>query len=107
VLNGSGFIQTVNSLNKEKTMFTLDPAIDLIQTGKKNFVNTVFAQNKGIADALNSFVDAQTAYTKSAAKAGSDTYTKLTKESIKTVEDIAKYDYAKNFEVFTKSFQTK
>ena len=49
-------------------MFTLDPAIDLIQTGKKNFVNTVFANNSTIADALNGFVDAQTEYTKRQSK---------------------------------------
>ena len=52
-------------------MFTTfaDAAIDAVQSTKKNFVNTV-VQHKGIADALNQFVDAQTAYTKAAVSAG-------------------------------------
>jgi hypothetical protein len=88
-------------------MFTFDPAIDAFQTGKKTFVNSVFANQKGIADALNSFVDAQTAYTKSAVKAGTDTYTKLTKEAVSTVEGVAKYDYSKHFTDMNKFWQTK
>ena len=52
-------------------MFTLDTTIDAIQTGKKQFVNTVFAKNETIAKTLNEFVDAQTAYTKEAITAGS------------------------------------
>jgi hypothetical protein len=88
-------------------MFTLDPAIDAFQTGKKNFVNSVFANQRGVADALNGFVDAQTAYTKSAVKAGTDSYTKLTKEMVNTVEGAAKYDYSKHFTDFNKFWQTK
>lgn len=88
-------------------MFTLDTTIDAIQTGKKQFVNTVFAQNKTVAEALNQFVDAQTEYTKAAAKAGTDVATKLASESVKAAQEAAKFDFAKATETFTKSFQAK
>jgi len=88
-------------------MFTLDTTIDAIQTGKKNFVNTVFAQNKTVADALNQFVDAQTAYTKSAVKAGTDVATTLASEGVKTAQEAAKVDFSKVTETFTKAFQAK
>ena len=39
-------------------MFTLDAAIDTVQNGKKQFVNT-FVPNESIKETLNSFVDAQ------------------------------------------------
>jgi len=59
-------------------MFTFfaDTVIDAVQTSKKNFVNTVI-QHKGIADALNQFVDAQTAYTKAAVTAGTQAVTSI------------------------------
>ena len=82
-------------------MFTPDTTIDFVQTSKKNFVNTVFAQNEKIADALNQFVDAQTAYTKSAVKAGTDVATKLSAEAVKAAQEVAKFDYAKAFTNFT------
>ena len=41
-------------------MFTADALIDTVQTGKKTFVKT-FVQNEKIAEALNNFVDAQSA----------------------------------------------
>lgn len=88
-------------------MFTLDSTIDLIQTTKKTAVSTIFANQQGIADALNLFVDAQTEYTKKAARAGTDVVTKLSSEAVKVASDVAKYDYAKTFEQFTKSFQAK
>lgn len=88
-------------------MFTIDTTIDTIQTGKKNFVNTVFAQNKTVATALNSFVDAQTAYTKSAVKAGTDVATTLASESVKAAQEAAKVDFGKFTETFTKAFQAK
>ena len=85
-------------------MFTLDSTIDSIQTGKKLFVNTVFANNATVADALNKFVDAQAAYTKSAAKAGTEVLTTLSTEVTKAVQEAAKFDYT---EAFTKAFQAK
>ena len=88
-------------------MFTLDPAIDLIQTGKKNFVNTVFANNDKIASALNGFVDAQTEYTKKAVKASTDSATQIGAEVTKLVQEAVKFDYFKAVENFTKSFNTK
>lgn len=53
-----------------------DAAIDAVQTSKKQFVNT-FVQHEGIAKTLNSFVDAQTSYTKSAVTAGTVAATSL------------------------------
>lgn len=43
--------------------------VDSIQTAKKQAITT-FVAHEGIAKALNQFVDAQTAYTKSAIDAG-------------------------------------
>ena len=88
-------------------MFTLDPAIDLIQTGKKNFVNTVFAHNSTIADALNGFVDAQTEYTKRAMKAGTDSATQVASEFTKLTQDALKFNYWKAAEDAMKSFNVK
>jgi hypothetical protein len=92
-------------------MFNSDTVIDTVSTGIKQFVNTVFAQNKVIADALNNFVDAQSAYTKAAVKAGTESATKLASEAVKQTQELAKFDYAKAIESFTdsftKPFQTK
>lgn len=88
-------------------MFTLDTTIDSIQTGKKNLVNTMFAQNKTVAEALNKFVDAQTAYTKSAVKAGTDAATTLASEGVKAAQEASKFDYSKVTDAFTKAFQAK
>ena len=44
-------------------------AVDAIQNGKKQFVET-FVKHEGIANALTNFVDSQTKYTKSAIDAG-------------------------------------
>lgn len=86
-------------------MFTPDATIDLIQTGKKNFVNTVFAKQEKIAEALNGFVDAQTAYTKSAFKATQDSATKLTSEAVKMTQEAAKFDFAKAVSSFADAFK--
>jgi len=85
-------------------MFTLDTTIDAIQTGKKTFVNTVFAQNEKIAKALNEFVDAQTAYTKSAVKAGTDVAAKLGTEVTKLTQEATKFDYTKAYSDIAKNF---
>lgn len=91
-------------------MFSADTLIDTIQTGKKEFVKT-FVKHEEIAKAMNSFVDAQTEYTKKAAKAGTDVATKLASEAVKATQEAAKYDYSKHitdaYESFTKAFQTK
>lgn len=88
-------------------MFTLDTAIDTFQTGKKQFVSTVFAKNESVAKALNEFVDAQTAYTKSAVKAGTDVATKLGTEATKLAQEASKFDYTKAYEKFAETFKAK
>ena len=88
-------------------MFTLDATIDSVQTAKKQAVNTVFAKQEKIAEALNSFVDAQTAYTKSAVKASNDVATKLYSETVRMAQDAMKYDWTKQFDSFTEAFKVK
>lgn len=88
-------------------MFTLDSTIDTIQTAKKTAVNTVFANHESVAKALNEFVDAQTAYTKSALKAGTDAATKLSSEAVKAAQEVSKFDYTKVTDAFSKAFQAK
>ena len=72
-------------------MFTFDATIDAVQNGKKQFVNT-FVTNQAIKDTLVEFVDAQTAYTKSAIKAGTDSATNIAKEMTKSLSEAAKFD---------------
>lgn len=88
-------------------MFALDTTIDTVQGAKKQFVNTVFANHKTVAEALNGFVDAQTAYTKSAVKAGTDAATKLSSEAVKLGQEAMKFDFAKAAESFSKAFTVK
>ena len=71
-------------------MFTFDATIDAVQNGKKQFVNT-FVTNQAIKDTLVEFVDAQTAYTKSAVKAGQDAATKIGQEVIKANSECTKF----------------
>jgi len=84
-------------------MFTLDPVIDTVQTGKKTFVQT-FVSNENVAKALNTFIDAQTEYTKKAAKVATDTATVLAQESVKAMENAVKFDYAKFGEGVMKAY---
>lgn len=79
-------------------MFTLDTTIDAVQTAKKQAINTVFAKQEKIASALTGFVDAQTAYTKEAVKAGTNATTTLLSEVTKLAQESAKIDYLKAFE---------
>lgn len=88
-------------------MFMTDTIIETVQNGKKQFVNTVFANNQGIAKALNSFVDAQAEYTKKAVKAGTDSAAQISSELVKLTQEAAKFDYAKAAEKFTSAFQAK
>lgn len=77
-------------------MFTFDQFVDSVQTGKKLFVKT-FVTNENAAAALNSFVDAQSAYTKQAFKAGMDTAGVLAAEAIKAAGSLNSFDYSKVF----------
>jgi hypothetical protein len=86
-------------------MFTLDATIDAVQTSKKQFVKT-FVQNEKVAEAMNSFIDEQAAYTKKAAKVGSDTITTLVAETTKTMQEATKFDYTKFGEGIMKAYQT-
>lgn len=88
-------------------MFITDTFIDTVSNGKKQFVNTVFANNQAVANALNGFVDAQAEYTKKAAKAGSDTVAQLASEAVKAATEASKFDFAKATETFTKAFAVK
>ena len=84
-------------------MFTLDATIDAVQNGKKQFVKT-FVQNEKIAEAMNTFIDEQAAYTKKAAKVGMDTFTTLTTEAVKTAQEAMKFDYTKFGEGIMKAY---
>ena len=86
-------------------MFTFDATIDAVQNGKKQFVNT-FVTNQAIKDTLVEFVDAQTAYTKSALKAGTDSATTIAKELTKTMSEAAKFDYTKFGEGVMKAYNS-
>lgn len=87
-------------------MFTADALIDTVQTGKKTFVKT-FVQNEKIADALNSFVDAQSEYTKQAFKTSIDAATTLTSEMVKATQEAMKFDYTKFGEGVMKAYQAQ
>ena len=84
-------------------MFTADALIDAVQTGKKTFVNT-FVQNETVKSTLNQFIDAQTEYTKRAARVGLDTATTLTQEAVKAAQEAVKFDYAKFGEGVMKAY---
>lgn len=87
-------------------MFTIDTTIDTVQTGKKQFVKT-FVLNEPIAKALTNFIDAQTEYTKKAAKVAVDTTTTVAQETLKLVQETSKINYSKFGEEFTKMFNIK
>ena len=84
-------------------MFTLDATIDAVQTGKKQLVKT-FVQNEKVAEAMNTFIDAQASYTKQAAKVGTDTFATLTSEMVKTSQEAMKFDYTKFGEGIMKAY---
>lgn len=75
-------------------MFTSEFYVDSIQSAKKQFVNT-FVTNATVKDALNSFVDAQAAYTKSAIKTASDVNLKIAAEATKVITEATKVDFTK------------
>lgn len=84
-------------------MFTADAIIDTVQNGKKQFVKT-FVQNEAAAQAMNEFIDAQADYTKKATAVGMDTFTTLSTEMVKTVQNAAKFDYTKFGEGIMKAY---
>lgn len=84
-------------------MFTIDTTVDTVQNSKKQMINT-FVTNENVKEALNSFVDAQTEYTKAAIKASQNTFTSVAQEITKALSEAAKFDYTKMADVFkTKS----
>jgi hypothetical protein len=84
-------------------MFTLDATIDAVQTGKKQLVKT-FVQNEKVAEAMNTFIDAQASYTKQATKVGTDTMATLASEMVKTSQEAMKFDYTKFGEGIMKAY---
>jgi hypothetical protein len=84
-------------------MFTIDATIDAVQIGKKQFVKT-FVQNEKIAEAMNTFIDAQASYTKQAAKVGTDTMANVASEMVKTTQEAMKFDYTKFGEGIMKAY---
>ena len=68
----------LNTHTQGETMFNkfAHTAVDVIQNSKKQFVDT-FVQHDDIKSILNSFVDSQTSYTKSAIDAGFTSATSL------------------------------
>jgi hypothetical protein len=84
-------------------MFTFDAVVDAVQTGKKTWINT-FVTNEKVKDALTGFVEAQSEYTKKALKAGTDTFTQVTSEAVKAVQDASKFDYTKFGEGVMKAY---
>ena len=84
-------------------MFTLDTMVDAIQTGKKTFVNT-FVTNEKAKDAMVEFIDTQSEYTKKALKATTDAVTTITSETVKAMQEAAKFDYSKFGEGIMKAY---
>ena len=84
-------------------MFTADAIIDTVQNGKKQFVKT-FVQNEAAAKAMNEFIDAQADYTKKATAVGMDTFTTLSTELVKTMQNASKFDYTKFGEGIMKAY---
>lgn len=64
-----------------------------------------FVSNPTVADALNQFVDAQTEYTKTIVKAGSDAWTTMTQETSRVLTESTKFDYAKFGEGIMRAYQ--
>ena len=84
-------------------MFTPDAIIDAVQSAKKTWVKT-FVTNEHIAEAMNEFVDGQSAYTKQAVKATTDAATHITAETTKAIKEAGKFDYVKFGEGIMKAY---
>ena len=85
-------------------MFTADTLIDTVQTGKKTLLNT-YVQNEAVKESLVKFIDAQSDYTKKAAKVTLDTMTALSSEATKQMQEAVKFDWAKATQTWVDSFK--
>lgn len=85
-------------------MFTLDYAVDAIQTGKKTFVNT-FVTNETIKTEMLKFIDAQADYTKKAIKATTDATAAIASEGMKAAQEVAKFDLTKFYDTVSNSLK--
>ena len=85
---------------------TAENVIDTITTAQKQAIK--FIQNEAVAKSLTEIVDAQAQTAKTAIKVGTDAFTTVGKEVVKTAQEAAKYDYSKHItelsESFTKAF---
>ena len=84
-------------------MLFSDTVIDMVQSGKKSWVNT-FVTNEQIADAMNTFIDTQTDYTKQTLQANTEASTKLAQETVKAFTNLTKFDYSKFGEGIMKAY---
>lgn len=91
-------------------MFTVDTALDAIQTAQKEAVKT-FVKHEAIAKSLNELVDTQSKFARDAVKTGTDVATKVSAEMVKVGQEVAKFDYTKQMtqaaETFSKTFAKK
>ena len=85
---------------------TAENVIDTITTAQKQAIK--FIQYEAVAKSLTEIVDAQAQTAKTAVKVGTDAFTTVGKEVVKTAQEAAKYDYSKHItelsESFTKAF---
>ena len=84
-------------------MFTFDAMVDAVQTGTKTWVN-MFVTNETAKDAMVSFIDSQSEYTKKALKTTTDAVTVLSSETIKAYQNASKFDYTKFGEGIMKAY---
>jgi hypothetical protein len=85
---------------------TAENVIDTITTAQKQAIK--FIQNEAVAKSLTEIVDAQAETAKTAVKVGTNTFTTVGKEVVRTAQEAAKYDYSKHItefaDIFTKAF---
>lgn len=85
---------------------TAETLIDTFTNAQKQAIK--FIQNEAVAKSLTEIVDAQALTAKTAVKVGTETFTTVGKEVVKTVTEAAKQDYSKQItemaETFTKAF---
>ena len=85
---------------------TAENVIDTITAAQKQAIK--FIQNEAVAKSLTEMVDAQAQTAKTAVKVGTETFTTVGKEVVKTAQEAAKSDYSKHItefaDTFTKTF---
>ena len=84
-------------------MFTTDALIDSVQAGKKTWVN-MFVTNDAMKDAMITFIDNQSEYTKKAVKATTDAASTVVAETVKAMQEATKFDYMKFGEGIMKAY---